>query len=392
MSRKTVNGKIAVMAVICSFLIAVRPVYAFVWPVIDLTEIVSFTNSISTGLNRITNAKSQLDNVTNTIKTIGDQVASVKKYAADLKGTITNIKDSVSTITDNIEETTDNVSGIVDDVNKELNGAGTAENENAETTVDSVNEQVDSGAPEEDVQTVVDEAKKESETVRENVNKTFDEADKAINESLDTANQALDMLVDSVNGYDGLSDEERAGFKQEAGNIKNDIDGLKDTSSDIIASAKADYNEQYSEKVAAAFDSYSQAVSDYYAGKTDREALNQAGEDFKNSVASLDAGIDQSVIDGLVANAQEIADKIDALEENMMNSISNSGDYSDGSEQMSFLGPQMQKKFVRSGKVYAFSFHSENLSFFLKGFMPKMAIKVFCCLKNWLVIIWMLPT
>lgn len=56
------------------------------------------------------------------------------------------------------------------------------------------------------------------------------------------------MLVDSVNGYDGLSDEERAGFKQEAGNIKNDIDGLKDTSSDIIASAKADYNEQYSEK------------------------------------------------------------------------------------------------------------------------------------------------
>ena len=59
------------MAVICSFLIAVHPVYAFVWPVIDLTEIVSFTNSISTGLNRITNAKSQLDNVTNTIKTIG---------------------------------------------------------------------------------------------------------------------------------------------------------------------------------------------------------------------------------------------------------------------------------------------------------------------------------
>ena len=382
MSRKTVNGKIAVMAVICSFLIAVRPVYAFVWPVIDLTEIVSFVNSISTGLNRITNAKSQLDNVTNTIKTIGDQVASVKKYAADLKGTITNIKDSVSTITDNIEETTDNVSGIVDDVNKELNGAGTAENENAETTVDSVNEQVDSGAPEEDVQTVVDEAKKESETVRENVNKTFDEADKAINESLDTANQALDMLVDSVNGYDGLSDEERAGFKQEAGNIKNDIDGLKDTSSDIIASAKADYNEQYSEKVAEAFDSYSQAVSDYYAGKTDREALNQAGEDFKNSVASLDAGIDQGVIDGLVANAQEIADKIDALEENMMNSISNSGDYSDGSEQMSFLGPQMQKKFVRSGKVYAFSFHSENLSFFLKGVYAEDGDKSFLLSKE----------
>ena len=57
MSRKTVNGKIAVMAVICSFLIAVRPVYAFVWPVIDLTEIVSIENSISTELKSITNAK-----------------------------------------------------------------------------------------------------------------------------------------------------------------------------------------------------------------------------------------------------------------------------------------------------------------------------------------------
>lgn len=172
------------------------------------------------------------------------------------------------------------------------------------------------------------------------------------------------MLVDSVNGYDGLSDEERAGFKQEAGNIKNDIDGLKDTSSDIIASAKADYNEQYSEKVAAAFDSYSQAVSDYYAGKTDREALNQAGEDFKNSVASLDAGIDQGVIDGLVANAQEIADKIDALEENMMNSISNSGDYSDGSEQMSFLGPQMQKSLYGLVKYMLSAFTRKTCLFF----------------------------
>ena len=102
----------------------------------------------------------------------------------------------------------------------------------------------------------------------------------------------------------------------------------------------------------------------------------------KNLKASNYITIDENGFINLTETGQEIADKIDALEENMMNSISNSGDYSDGSEQMSFLGPQMQKKFVRSGKVYAFSFHSENLSFFLKGVYAEDGDKSFLLSKE----------
>ena len=47
----TVKG--AMIVCLC-FTISVRPAQAFIWPVIDLTEIVSFVNSITTGLNQIT--------------------------------------------------------------------------------------------------------------------------------------------------------------------------------------------------------------------------------------------------------------------------------------------------------------------------------------------------
>ena len=125
----SITAKGAMIGCLCLTL-SVRPAQAFIWPVIDLTEIVSFVNSITTGLNQITNAKSQLDNINNTIKVIGDQVSSIRKYAADLKGTITNIKDNVTKITQNVTETAQNLDDIAADVDETINQGLNTEKEN----------------------------------------------------------------------------------------------------------------------------------------------------------------------------------------------------------------------------------------------------------------------
>ncbi len=352
----TVKG--AMIVCLC-FTISVRPAQAFIWPVIDLTEIVSFVNSITTGLNQITNAKSQLDNINNTIKTIGDQVSSVRKYAADLKGTITNIKDNVTKITQNVTETAQNLDDIATDVDETINQGLNTEKENAENTVETVESQVDSGATEEEVQSTLDEAEQESETNKEEVNKVFDEAEDTINDSVDKAKTALDMLMDSINENGDLATEDKNKLNEEAAAIKDDFDDIKETANSILSSAREEFNAMYSEQIASAFDAYSQAVSDYYAGKIDRAGLTQAGETFKNSISELDAGIDANAIGGLVSAAQDIADKVDAFKENVMNSISNSKGYSDGSEEA--YNTQALKK------TYAFNYTSINEKALLKG-------------------------
>ncbi len=388
MYRGTKAKKIAAVAMMCSCLMSVRSAQAFVWPVIDLTEIVSFVNSISTGLNQITNAKSQVDNVTNVIKVVGDQVSSVKKYAADLTGTITNIKDSVSKVTANIGQAANDAASIAGDANEMLNNSSQTEKDNAENTEQNVNEQVDNGASEEEVQGTLDEGRKESEKNRDAVNETLDKASDTINDSLDKANQALDMLVDTINSNEGLNEEQRTGYRQDADEIKDKMDALKSKATDVIATAKENYNEEYSAKVAAAFDAYSQAVSDYYAGKITRDDLSKAGEEFKSGVASLDVGIDNSAIDGMVSSSKDIADEIDALKENMLNDISNSGDYSDEEEVSSLsegMFPASQDSPIdnhiglrqKRAAKYVFNFSSARTNALLTGIYADEADKSF---------------
>ena len=360
--------KVAMIGCLCLTL-NVRPAKAFIWPVIDLTEIVSFVNSITTGLNQISNAKSQLDNINNTIKTIGDQVSSIRKYAADLKGTIANIKDNVTKITNNITETTENLDDIATNVDETLNEELNKEKENAENTTETIESQVDSGANEEEVQNTLDEAENETNANKEEVDKALNEAEAAIEESMDNAQTAIDMLMDSLNENGDLSDEDKTRLNEEANDIKNDIEELKTNVTSIINSVKEEFDSLYNEQIAAAFDEYSQAISDYYAGNIDRAGLTQAGETFKETIAGLDVGIDTNTINGIAADAQKIADKIDAFSEDIMNSISNSKGYSDGSEEASNV--------TTIKKLYVFNYSSNQERQLLKGVYATDADKSF---------------
>lgn len=351
MKKRIISNLIKGTMIGCLCLIlSVRPAKAFVWPVIDLTEIVSFVNSITTGLNQISNAKSQLDNITNTIKTIGDQVSSVRKYAADLKNTITSIKDSITKITDDVKDAINGVEGIVSDVKEAVDENLNQEKQNAENTVETVESQVSGGGSEGEVQASLEEAKIESDKNKEDIEKILSDAEGTIDDSMDKAQTAVDMLMNSLNENGDLSDEDKSRLNGGANEIKDEIEELKGNASSIISATKEEVNSIYNEQIASAFDEYSQAISDYYDGNIDRAGLTQAGENFKNNIEKLETGIDANAINGIVSDAQKIADKIDAFEEDVMNSISNSKGYSDGSEEAS-IKREMKK-------IYAFKYIS----------------------------------
>lgn len=361
MKKGIASKKIAAYAIICGSLFVWRPAHAFIWPVIDLTEVTSFAQTIANGIGQVSNATSQLQEINKTITMVGEQVASVKKYATDLKGTITNIKDTVTRTISDAKDTLNNLEERAEEVDAMLNGATEKEKENAENLVNSVNEQVDAGAVEEEVQETIDTAQEESEAIRQNVNESLDEASQEINDSLNKVNSELDIMMATVDGNEKLDEEKKEELNKEADTIKKDIEDLKEKSTAIITEAKENYNEQHSKKVAEALDSYSQAVSDFYAGKITREDLTKAGEDFKQSVASLEAGIDETLIDDLVNEAQGIADRLGDLSESILDASSDTGDYSDGSEKTSSLWKK------KATKNYAFNFHSEHSTALLTG-------------------------
>lgn len=363
MQKKTIVKNFMGVAVVLGCLISIRPAHAFVWPTIEMSAIVSFVNKVTTGINKITNVTAQIENATKTINSVGDQVASAKKYAADLRETMASIVDGVTKITTNVIKITTDIETIFNELEAQEQKNLEQQNENAQNTVDTVNSQVDAGASEEEVQETISAAKDEAEARRQSFNQDLDDVEKTITASIDNGNQAIDMLVDAVNGYEGLDDTERESFKEEAEQIKTKMNGLKDKTSAIIAKAKEDYNAEYSEHVTAAFDAYSKAVSDFYAGKIDRAGLEKAGEEFKATIASMSTVINGEEIDALIKDAQSVAEDIEALKENILNAIGNEKDYPDDEE----LEENAANFSYPPAKAYAFNFHKENESLLLKG-------------------------
>ncbi len=370
MKKRSKSVKIMAFAVICGSLLIWRSAQAFIWPVIDASEIASFAQTIASGINQVSNATSQLQQISKTITIVGDQVASVKKYATDLKNTITNIKDSVTTVLNNAKDTISTVKSQVNEINNILNGAQETEEESSENLTETVESQIDSGAEEEDVLETVDTAREEAEARKEEINNQLDEIGKEINDTLDQESSQIDAVIEEIKSYSKLDEDVKNELTQQAEEIKNEITLLKENASAIISDAKESYNEQYSEKIAAAFDDYSLAISDYYSGKITREELTSAGEKFKETIASMEAAIDQETIDGLITAVQEIADKLDTLKENILDAVSDTGDYSDGSENFSAL-----KK--KANKFYAFNFYSENHPVWLTGIYAVSSDKSF---------------
>lgn len=372
-----------IIAIICACIMVTRPAAAFVWPVIDLSEVVSFVNSINTGLQEVTTAKNQFDNYSKTVTTVGDQVTSFTKYAADLKKTVVNISDSVTAIANNTQTIVHNTEEIIEKSNDEIEQTNKDQQENAETTVDNVNSAINDKASEKEAQEIIDQSREEAEKKHNEVIATLDNADAAIDDSMDKASETLDMLVESVNSSEVLSKEDQEGLKNETDDIKQKIAALRADAKEIIETTKNKYNEEYEQKIASAFDAYSKAIEEYYAGKISRDELDKAGVVFKASIDSMDGTVDMEQIDGLVALSREIADDIDNLSEKIKNKIGNKGGYSDDEEEMSSLSSdtfpvnsiaKQQSVFQQKHPLkYVFNFHKTYEQAYLKSIYAKQS-------------------
>lgn len=333
MKKMITAKKIIASIMVCFAFISVRPAHAFVWPTLDMGQISSFVTSITSGITTITNAKSQIDNVVNTIKAIGDQIATFKKYFQDIKNTIMSIKEAIegaiSAIVSAVEEIK---SGIEDLVNTVVDTV-TQEIENVTNLVNDVKNSIDRGATEEETQAIVEEAKAESEENRNKTNQMLDEALVGINKTLDDAKSAVDILVQSVNEYENMQPNDREALLKEADDVKNEIDELKNEATTLIENLKNKYNEEYSQKISKAYDEYSKAIEDYYAGKITKEELDKAGEKFKETVASVDIKEEQEALNDFSEKIDNLVDSIETLKENILNAMSNDKEYSDEDEE-----------------------------------------------------------
>ncbi len=329
MKMKTTAKKIVGIIALCCSLVLSNPAKAFIWPCIDITQISSFVSSITTGISTITNAKSQLDNVINTVKAIGDQITTMKKYITDLRDTIMKLKETIDQAISTVKEAIDEVKGVINDVKDGINDLLGKEKDNASSTVDSVNQGALSGYDSNDLQDIINAARKASEANRDAINSIYDDALNNINETLDNANTSIDMIVDAVNTNKDLSDDDKNKLKTTADGIKNDINKIKESANKTINQAKENLNSQYAEEISNAYNDYSKAIDDYTLGKITIEELKAAGENFKETINSLDGGISQNVIDEFSAQVDEVVKKIEDLKEDMLNSVSNSKEYSD---------------------------------------------------------------
>ena len=332
MKIKTTTKKILGIVALCCSLVLSNPAKAFIWPCIDITQISSFVNSITTGISTITNAKSQLDNVMNTIKAIGDQIATMKKYMTDLRNTITKIKESIEEAVETVKGAIDEMTGIIEDVKGKVEGYLNNEKDNASSTVNNVNQSAMGGYDSSDIQEIIKAARQASEANRDAINAIYDEALDNINETLDNANTSIDMIVGAVNTNQDLSEEAKNKLNQSANDLKNDINKLKETANSAINQAKENIDTQYAESISDAYSQYSKAIDDYALGKISIEQLKAAGETFKDTINSLDSGMSQNLIDSFSAQVDAVVEKIDNLKEEMLDSISNSKEYSDEDE------------------------------------------------------------
>lgn len=341
-----------------------RPADAFLpWPTVDVAQISPFVNNVKNNINQVISTKAQIDNMTNTIQAVGDQVGSIAKYAAKLGLPIDKIIDGLKKIIAKLQAININVKEILGDVDAEFEKAQAEGRTNAENARKATEDLVDEGASEEEVQESLDESRKEYEIQKEKINALLDEAEKSLKENCDNAKKGLDVLMAEIaECRDVLDDETRQELQNDADAIKAKIDNLQKETEEALAEIRNNYNIENS-KMDAAYKDYSQAISDYYAGKISKEEFMNAGNAFQSAVNAAGTGIDKDKIDRIIKKADEISADMENLKEKITDCLSNNKDYPEETENMIFFG--------KNGQKLVFNFYDKHDHIVLKGVYSK---------------------
>lgn len=352
LKRKSKN--IIAAFVLWGAIMTVHPAQAFVWPVIDFGQIVSFVHSLSNGMSQLSAANSQIKNYTATIHSIGDQISAAAKYVADMQRSIAKIEANVNRITINLKRTDKDMKTITDEVQSKIRESEQEKANITESTEENVNQSIEDGETKEEVQETINAARDEVQSQDAKARETLNQAEKTIKDLRDNSVKTIDALIDTVLKDGNLSVEDQRELKQQGEDLKKQMTSLYNKAEALIQSMRENYDAN-SEKVLEAYTAYNQAINDYYDGKITKAALETQGKNFKEAVNTAKTIDNTAVIDNLIKEAGKISEAVDALKDNIMEKIKGTGEYDDSNNQ------------VRKKPKYAFNFHQENTSFFLKG-------------------------
>ena len=215
---------------------------------------------------------------------------------------------------------------------------------------------------EESIQEIIVRAKSENEIRDKEILAVLEKADITINETLNSAQTALDVLEKTVFATGRLGTPEQDIIKKEVADVKQEYANLRDETSKIITEMRDNYTKE-SAKVLACYDEYSLAISDYYADKITKEGLIAAGETFKEKIAATNVGIDKQRLEILKKLTKEISTKTQNLQEDVLNKISNSREYSDEDEPEDKTSSLETKDGIR----YVYNYRAEYNHVYLKS-------------------------
>ena len=347
MKIKGKTKKILLATIIGSYFATISSAFAFVWPVINLQKISTTVKNINNMISNVTNVTGQIKTTVGKINAIGDVIGSIEKYANEIKSKIEAVKKQIMDVVNAVVSAVETVKQAVEDVTAALEETVEAVKGLVDEAVSTVNNLINEGASKEEVLDVVETAEKEAEAARDKGLNEIDEKGKDVSQTLDEASETLKTMIDAVNEYDGIDDKQKEEFSNRASDIEKRIEELKSGLDEVINNAKENFNEQYSMFVTEAFNEYTQAINDYYSGKISKEELQKAGEKLNKSVSSLDVQLDDGLISQIVSSAQDIANDIETLENDILDAISNNKDYSD---------KEAFNTILDSGVKYSFSY------------------------------------
>lgn len=332
--RKNKRIKITIMA-ICFCIMANRPAVAqFIpWPVENIASIASFAQGISGRIDEVMAIKAKIENATQIISSVGDTVSSQLKYVADLKNEISSINlskvlkitvnvatmasrnaQSLKKMSDNIKEMRDNAEKLSTAL---VNDTGSA---------------IDDGASEDEVQNIIEDAEVESGQDRQKMNEIFDTTLKEIKQFADENIDSLKELAEDIQNSQELTEDEKKDYINQIDELINRIEAYTNKLEKIIQNAKEQYNSDYENVLLPAFDNYSKAISDYYAGKISKEELEKASNELKEAMTSIQTEIDADVLTQFADEMDEINDLVSDLKESLLNRLGNNKEYTDDDE------------------------------------------------------------
>ena len=356
---------IAFASILCCSLTVRNANAFFPWPGISPTNVGSFVSTLSSGLKEVMNAKAEIDNYVKTINAIGDQVSAVAKFATDLKKAIESIVESVNKIAMSLERSVEDADTILNKIKAKMVQTQEANKQVAETVSNDVEELIEDSADKDEVLEALETGREECKTKDKEVKDMLDSAEDQIKQSIKDSQETLKALLETLLRDGNLDENARKEIQEKIEALKNQISDLERRANDMINEMRKN-QEENSAKVSEAYEKYEQDIKDYYDGKITKEELDARAQEFQNSVGAANSTIDEKKLNDMKKETESLINAINDLKEDILDKVANNKDYSDEDE------PEKTSAWTIPKTVnYAFNFHAEHSSTYLKGCYAK---------------------